>query len=130
MQKGKENIDGAGTFSVKSHRAESRPFFQGRSPQNTKYYQTNPFPHRQLFYNHNGLFSSRTKPLQKTNPFSMATLPFRRLHRVKVNQGRSTGGRIRSLSQRSNDIMPATLNHTRPARSVLDKEAAVTYLCY
>ena len=35
----------------------------------TKNYQTNPFCHHELFYNHNALSPSRTKPARKTNPF-------------------------------------------------------------
>src|SRR5882724_317348 len=35
----------------------------------TKNYQTNPFRDHELFYNHNTLSPSRTKPSQKTNPF-------------------------------------------------------------
>ena len=34
----------------------------------TKNYQTNPFRHPKLFYNHNGLCLSSTKPSRKTNP--------------------------------------------------------------
>jgi hypothetical protein len=42
------------------------------APSKTKNYQTNPFCDLELFYNHNGLSPSRTKPSQKTNPFRRA----------------------------------------------------------
>jgi hypothetical protein len=40
-----------------------------------KIYQTNPFCDPELFYNHNGLSSSRTKPSQKNEPIFYAARP-------------------------------------------------------
>ena len=92
MQKEKK-ISTRPELSQSNHRAESSQFSQGPSPQNTKYCQTNPFCEFELCWNRNHLHKLCIKPKAKTNPFYMTTLPSRRLHPVKVDQGRSTGGR-------------------------------------
>ena len=75
-------------------------------PTNTKNYQTNPFCHHELSYNHNGLFPISTKPSRKTNSFS------ERHCQVVSQSNHQNVARISSIC-----LLPSSLGSVVPRRA-------------